>query len=254
MSSPVSVVRDTDRLAVIQDELAKLGFSAMPVTDRSGAMIGVISRTDLLRVGRLRPLNGNRRRVLSLPDSAARDVMTPTVEIVATQAVLGEVARRMLRQNIHRLYVSDDRKPVGVVSTKEIMFAVALARIATPIAELMHEGVVSVRAGDSVALAIDRMAASHHRGVVVLEDRWPVGVFTQTEAMAARDASPTDRVDSWMSPRVISLPLALPACYAAEQIAAARAHCALAVDDKGTRGVLTGIDFARFVKHEVSSQ
>jgi predicted transcriptional regulator len=252
MTSPVRVVRDTDRLALVQDDLAKLGFSAMPVTDRAGAMIGVISRTDLLRVGRLRPTNGQRRRALVLPETSARDVMTSTVEIVGTNAVMADVARRMVRQHIHRLYVSDDRKPLGVVSTKEIMLAVAVARITTPIAELMHPGVVSVKANDPLALAIDRIAASHHRLVVVVEDSWPIGVFTQVEALAARDAPPSDRVDAWLNPRVISLPLAMPACYAAEQIAATRAQCALAVDDKGARGILTGIDFSRFLASEAS--
>ncbi|HKU43534.1 MAG TPA: CBS domain-containing protein [Polyangiales bacterium] len=250
MTSPVFVVRDTDRLDFVERELAKLGISAMPVTDRSEAMIGVITRSDLLRVGRVRPMNGHRRKLLTLPQSCAREVMTSTVEIVSPAAVLADVARRMVRQHIHRLYVSDDRRPLGVVSTKDVMNAIAAARIATPIGELVHRSVVSVHANDPVSLAIDRLAASHHRAVIVMEDAWPVGVFTQADALAARDAPSDDRVDQWMDPRVLCVPLAMPAFRVAEQLSATRARLALAVDAQGTRGVVTGIDFARFVSHE----
>jgi predicted transcriptional regulator len=104
-----------------------------------------------------------------------------------------------------------------------------------------------VNAGDPLSLAIDRMAAAHHSGVVVLEDRWPVGVFTQADALAARDALPNDRVDHWMDVRLISVPMHMPLFRAAEQLVATRARRLIAVDAEGTRGILSGMDFARCV-------
>jgi CBS domain-containing protein len=247
MTSPVNVISDTARIAQVDEELSKLGISALPVVDRMGAMVGVISRTDLLRVGRTRRSSGHPRKVLTLPEMYAREVMTPTVEIVTADVPLHTAARRMVRQHLHRLFVSDDRRPKGVISVKEMIRAVAFARIETPIAERMHKAIVSVNASDSLALAIDRMAASHHSGLIVLEDGWPVGVFTQADALAAREAPPEDRVDEWMDPRIISVPLAMPMFRAAEQIVATRARRLLAVDGNGTRGVLTGMDFTRLI-------
>lgn len=248
MMSPVHTVRDTDSVVDVERELSKLGISALPVVDHQGTMVGVLSRTDLLQAGRVRAQNGRRRRLLTLPDANARALMTASVEVIKPEAPLSEAARRMSRLHVHRLYVSDDRRPAGVVSTKEMMRAVVEARIALPLSDVMHRSLVVVTAEDPLSLAIDRMALAHHSGLVVVEDGWPVGVFTKADALAARDAPPEDRVDYWMDPRVICLPLAMPVFRAAEQAVATRARQVLAIDAKGLRGILGGMDFVGLVK------
>src|SRR5262249_22342817 len=149
-------------------------------------------------------------------------VMTPYVEIIAASTTLAEAAKRMTRQNVHRLYISNDRRPEGVLSTKDLMQAVVDARISLPVSELMQK-VVSVRASDPLSVAIDRMVGAQQQGLVVVEDEWPVGVFTQEDALAAREAPPDAPVDQFMEPRTISVPLALPAFRAAEQAIASHA-------------------------------
>jgi CBS domain-containing protein len=247
MVAPVVVARATDGVAFAEEELAKLGISALPVVDHAGFVVGVLSRTDLLRVGRVRLMNGQRRRVLTLPDASVRELMTSTVEVVSPETSLFEAARRMIRRHIHRLYVCEEQRPVGVIGTKEMMQAVIEQRLAAPIAELIHGSLVVARSGDPLSLAIDRMALAHHSGLVVVEGGWPVGVFTQADALSARDAAPDERVDRWMDPGVICLPLATPAFRAAEQVIATRARRLLAVDAQGVSGILTGVDFARLV-------
>jgi CBS domain-containing protein len=248
MVSPVRTVRDTRTVVEVERELEKLGISALPVEDQAGGMVGVISRTDLLRAGRVRITSGRRRaRALTLPHASARELMTAKVEVLLPEKSLAEAARRMVREHLHRLYVSEDRRPEGVVGTKEMMRAVAEARLALPISKMMHEALVVVNAGDPMSLAIDRMVLAHHSALVVVEDGWPVGVLTQADALAARDAPRDDRVDHWMDPRLICLPLAMPAFRAAEQAVATRARCVLAVDGKGACGILTGMDFTRLV-------
>jgi CBS domain-containing protein len=248
MVTPVHVVRETESIVFAEQEMSRLGISALPVVDHDGYTVGVLSRTDLLRAGRVRLMNGHRRKVLTLPHAEAREWMTSTVEIVSARTLLPEVARRMVRRHIHRLYISEDRRPAGVVSTTEMMQAVIDARLETPISELARGSLVVVKPDDPLSLAIDRMALAHHSGLVVADEGWPVGVFTQLDALAARDAPPDDRVERWMETGVLCLPLATPAFRAAEQTLASRAHRLLAVDGQKVRGVLTGIDFARLVE------
>lgn len=249
MISPVRTILESKHASDAEQEMTARGVSALAVVDGRGTMIGVVSRTDLLRVGRVRMQNGRRRKTLSLPQAPVRELMTPNVQIVAPDTLMAEAARRMIREHIHRLYVSRDRLPVGVVSTKEMMRAVAEARIAQPIADFMHKSIVMVRSDDPLSLAVDRMAAAHHVGLVVVDDGWPVGSFTQADALGAREAPGADRVDSWMDPRVICLPMATPVFRAAEQALATRARRVIAVDADGMRGILTGTDFARIVMH-----
>jgi CBS domain-containing protein len=250
MNSPVITLNETDSVLAAQDKLAMLRISALAVVDRDGGLVGVVSRTDLLRIGRRRASQSHKRRqALALPNVPVRQVMTPYVEIVAANTTLADAAKRMTRQNVHRLYISNDRRPEGVLSTKDMMQAVVDARVSLPVSELMNQAVTSVRASDALSLAIDRVALAAQQGLVVVEDEWPVGVFTQEDALAAREAPPDEPVDHFMQPRVICVPVALPAFRAAEQAIAAHARQVLAVDGAAVRGIVSGMDFARLIAH-----
>lgn len=247
MNSPVITLNETDSVLVAEEKLALLHISALTVVDRDGGLIGVVSRTDLLRIGRRRSGNGHRRHALALPNVPVRQIMTPSVEIIAANTTLTDAAKRMTRQHVHRLYISSDRRPEGVLSTKDLMQAVVDERVKLPVSELMHKSIVSVRSSDPLGLAIDRMAASHHQGVVVVEDDWPVGVFTQEDALATREAPPDLPIDQFMDPHIICVPLALPVFRAAEQAIAARVGRVLAVDATSVRGIMSGMDYARLI-------
>lgn len=247
MNSPVITLNESDSVLAAEEKLAMLRISALAVVDRDGGLVGVVSRTDLLRIGRRRATNGKHPKTLALPNVPVRQVLTPSVEIITANITLADAAKRMARQHVHRLYISSDRRPEGVLSTTDLMQAVVDARIALPVSELMHKSVVSVRTSDLLSVAVDRMAQSHHHGLVVVEDEWPVGVFTQEDALAAREAPPDEPVDQYMEPRVICVPLALPVFRAAEQAIASRARRVLAVDGTSVRGILSGMDFARLV-------
>jgi len=251
MNAPVITLNESDSVLAAQDKLAMLRISALAVVDRDGGLVGVVSRTDLLRVGRRRagkptPTQSRRRHALVLPNVPVRQVMTPYVEIIAGSTTLAEAAKRMTRQNVHRLYISNDRRPDGVLSTKDLMQAVVDARVSLPVSELMQK-VVTVRASDPLSVAMDRIQSVQPQGLVVLEDEWPVGVFRQEDALAAREAPPDEPVDQYMEARAISVPVALPAFRAAEQAIASHARRVLAVDGTTVRGIVSGMDFARLI-------
>jgi CBS-domain-containing membrane protein len=64
-----------------------------------------------------------------LPDASVRSFMTQNPVAVAASTTLGELARKVLDFHIHRLIVMDTYgKPVGVVTTTDIIAAVAQAR------------------------------------------------------------------------------------------------------------------------------
>src|SRR5690606_8826401 len=85
-----------------------------PVVDRTGAVLGVVSTTDLLRtvdqvcddeIDAGEPASGAgalRERLASL---TAIDVATPEVAWVSPDAPVAQVARRMRAEGIHRVLV-----------------------------------------------------------------------------------------------------------------------------------------------------
>jgi CBS domain-containing protein len=90
----------------------------LPVVDAAGAVVGVISKTDLLGVS---DVVGRRVRAAS---SGLRvgELMTAPAVTVPMATEMPEAARLMVREHVHRLVVLDDRgKPVGVLSAMDFV-------------------------------------------------------------------------------------------------------------------------------------
>ncbi len=47
--------------------------------------------------------------------------MTPAIDSVSEDATVSEVASRMLDSHVHRLLVTRDGKPVGIVTTSDLL-------------------------------------------------------------------------------------------------------------------------------------
>lgn len=247
MTSPLQIAEEGERLAQVRHRMAAFGVSALPVLDDTGRISGVISLTDLLRAGRMHPVGDTRRYALALPDARVREHMSSPVEIIRPHASLRTAAQRMVRHHHHRLYVADDRRPIGVLTTRELMGVVRDAEISVPVAELVTHKVVTVNCQQPVSLAVDRLVASHHRTLVVLEEDWPVGTFGQREALAAQSARASSPVDHWMSSAFLSVDPDTPAHRVASQACSTHASCVLVTEGPKLQGVVTGMDFARLM-------
>lgn len=249
MVAPVFKSKPTDHLSDVDRTMRELDISALPVVDSKDTLVGVISRTDLLRAGRVRvQTNGRRQHLLTLPDAKVREVMEQTVEVVTPSTTLSEAARRMNRARIHRLYVAEDSQVQGVVSTQEMMQAIADANIRIPLEGLMSTGVVSAKADEPLSLGIDRIAAARHPAIVVMDDEWPVGIFSQAEALASQEAPPDHPIAEWMNTQILCLPTRMPVSRAAQQAISTGARTILAVDREQVRGIVSGTDFTQLVK------
>lgn len=94
--------------------------NGLPVVDGSGALVGVISQTDLLRARATEYLwaNWSGLRVSHL--------MTAPALIVHRDVPLAVAARKMERHRVHRLVVvadSDETRPIGVLSASDVIRA-----------------------------------------------------------------------------------------------------------------------------------
>lgn len=128
-------------------DLAKLflekGITGAPVVDEHGALVGVISQTDLLYYHLTRDdelvLNsdfyasvrvdgrpvGRGFQVEDLNTGRVEDVMTPVVHSVGESADMGTIARMMTRKHIHRVIVRRAKRVVGIISALDLLRFVA---------------------------------------------------------------------------------------------------------------------------------
>ena len=65
------------------------------------------------------------QRMVEERTASVRDVMTPIVHQVPATAAVREAARIMVEQHIHRLVVTENREPVGIITSIDILRVVA---------------------------------------------------------------------------------------------------------------------------------
>lgn len=122
-------VRTVDLDATVGDAIAALAdvhVSALPVTDTRGVVVGVLSTTDILGALSETSEPGAREQLF---DEPVRDLMTPRSRVIAPDATVLEAAKEMLSLGVHRLFVEDRGRLVGVISQTDVVAAVATARI-----------------------------------------------------------------------------------------------------------------------------
>jgi CBS domain-containing protein len=240
MTAPVETVNIGDSLVTANELFAGQGVSALGVVDEAGTIKGVISRTDVLHAAVY--THGETFRV---PDRPVEELMKSPALSVGPNAPLAEAAKLMLKNHVHRVFVTEDEKPVGVISTRDLMRAVREKRLKTPISEIASGSVVKVKADDPIALAVDRLELSNKHGVVVVEGQFPVGIFDQSSALKARRLPPNTAVENAMDVRILILPGEIGMGRAAEQAFGMNVRRILIENDRGVTGIVGGLDFAR---------
>lgn len=240
MTSPVETVQIGESLASANAMFTEQGVSALAVVDESGMLKGVVSRTDVLHAAVFS--HGETFRV---PDRPVEEIMQSPALQVSSDERLAKAAKLMLKNHVHRVFVTKDGKPEGVVSTRDLMRAVREKRVKTPISEIASGSVVKIKADDPIAMAVDRLDRSNKHGLVVVEEDFPVGIFDQACALESRRLPPTTAVENAMNVRILILPAAMGLGRAAEQAVGMNVRRILIEDDLGVTGIVGGLDFAR---------
>jgi predicted transcriptional regulator len=112
----------------------------------------------------------------------------------------------------------------------------------------MSAPVQTVEALETLSHATDRLNESRVAGLVVMEDGRPTGLFTQTEALQARDAPASTPVEEVMSYAMLCLDRSTRMHRAAAHALATRARRVVVVDRHHVCGVISGMDFARALR------
>ena len=124
MTRGLVTVRASARLYEAAQLMDVHKIHGLPVVDSSGAVVGVLSQTDLLRARVVEHLWTNLRGL------AVRHVMTAPASTVALHATLDEAAELMEQRRVHRLVVvgSDGTTPVGILSVSDLVHVMAAER------------------------------------------------------------------------------------------------------------------------------
>lgn len=234
-------------LSEVARHLADRRISAVPLLDADGKIVGVVSRSDLLHAGRFEAVDDPRGVALTLPAGPAITLVSRRPHVCDAAMSLRAAARQLIDHRIHRLFVVEDGRPIGVLSTLDLTAAVRDARPDVTIAHLMKSPVLTIPLRTPLEVAISMLDRAHVTGLVVVDDRWPVGMFTQTEAVAARDLPGGTPIEDLQDHAIVCMPSTTPAHRAAAQAAQLDVRRVVACRDQEAVGIVSGLDFASLV-------
>lgn len=127
MQRDVKTVADDATIAEVVTVLADGHVSGVPAVDGAGKVVGVVSTTDLLEAEAETTDSTERDRLFE--NTEVREIMTRTPAVIGPAADVRAAAQQMLRHNVHRLFVEENDRLVGVISQTDIVRAVAANRL-----------------------------------------------------------------------------------------------------------------------------
>ena len=129
MQANVRTISDDASVAEVVVSLADGHISGLPVVDKSGRIIGVVSASDVLTTEAEAESEAEAAGRNLMLETSVREIMTPRPYTVSPDEDVREAARQMLYGEVHRLFVADGDRLVGVISTTDIVRAVATGKL-----------------------------------------------------------------------------------------------------------------------------
>jgi CBS domain-containing protein len=115
------------------------------------------------------------------PDATVEELMTTPVETVPADATLAAAARTLDAEGIGSLIVGEGRVR-GIVTESDVVAAVGEELDpTTPVTEHMTDPVVTIRRGNTIQTAAERMGHNGVKKLPVVEEGSPVGIITTTD-------------------------------------------------------------------------
>ncbi|MBI2078257.1 MAG: CBS domain-containing protein [Euryarchaeota archaeon] len=116
MTSSPKISQSTDLVAAA-DTMIRNNVRAVAVVDAKGNLVGILSRTDIMRAA---------AEVPEIADQTLDKVMTRDLETIAEDANIDEAARRLRELSIRQLLVLDRKgKLIGTVGREVVMHALS---------------------------------------------------------------------------------------------------------------------------------
>ena len=141
---------------------------ALVVTDRDGRNVGIISDFDLL-AGEW--LSSDLESLNAMRNLTAADLMSHPIDSVEASVPLPDAVYELIEKEISRLLVTENGKPVGVISLSD--FVASIAGSDKPkretVGDVMSDAILVCRGKTPVASAARAMTSAGWRSVLVVD-------------------------------------------------------------------------------------
>jgi len=209
MRREVATVRPDSPITQVIELLLDKDFTAVPVTDAQGKVVGMVSDSDLLTRGGMNVALSLKRATdpefvrelhesLENPNRKVSEVMTREVVTIGPDIFLGQAAKLMVERHLKRLPVVDQEgKLVGILGRLDVLNTIAAVHLpewhpeAHPVgaqatvADVMTRDVPTVHESATVEEIFELLVSSAHKRVVVVDDRRRVvGIIADSDLIS----------------------------------------------------------------------
>jgi CBS domain-containing protein len=209
MRSEVATVHPDDPVTQVVELLLDKDFTAVPVVDDQGKVVGMVSDSDLLTRGGMNVTISLKKATdldyvrelhqsLGSPNHKVSEVMTRDVVTVTPDVILGRAARLMVEKHVKRLPVVDsDGKLVGILGRLDVLNTIAAVHLPqwhpeahavggqATVADVMTRAVPTVRESATIEDIFDLLVSSSHKRVVVVDDKRHVaGIIADSDLIS----------------------------------------------------------------------
>jgi len=209
MRREVATVHPDSPITAVVELLLEKDFTAVPVVDDQGKVVGMVSDNDLLTRGGMNVTISLKKATdldyvrelhqsLEDPDHKVSEVMTRDVVTVAPDTILGRAAKLMAEKHLKRLPVVDsDGKLLAILGRLDILNTIAAVHLpqwhpeAHPVggqatvADVMTCDVPTVHESAGLDEIFDLLVSSSHKRVVIVDDqRHVAGIIADSDLIS----------------------------------------------------------------------
>ena len=216
---------------------------AVTVAEKENEPLGIISDFDLL-AGEW--LSVDEESLDAMRKLTARDLMTSPIETVDINTPVHEAAQNIVNKDIHRMLVTENDKPVGVVSISDFVAGIAEQEPIRreTVGDVMSRSFLVCREDNTVINAARTMTQAGWRSIVVVDSKGKLqGVITGHDLMrvAGTIVDETPKVCDLMNRNLITTDINATLQEAADIMIQNHRHRVIVVDKSDPESFPLGV-------------
>lgn len=216
---------------------------ALIVAEQPDQPLGIISDFDLLAA---EWLSVDEQSLNTMRKLTARDLMTSPITTVDAKTPVSEAAKRMDDKDIHRMLVTENGKPIGVISISDLVAGIAAQERVRreTVGDVTSRAFLVCREDNTVISAARTMTQAGWRSIVVVDSMGRLqGVITghQLVRLAGNNVDEDLRVKDFMNRNLITVDINASLQQAADLMIQNHRHRVIVVDKNDPEGFPLGV-------------
>ena len=249
MSKDLAAISPKSTVVLAVRIMSSNNISCLIVTD-NGHLSGIVTETDILKRA---VASGNDFRKMIV-----EQIMSSPARSIPRDLSIMEISKIMEAENIRRLVVLEDERPVGIVTQTDIVQVLASYSILQEVSEIMTSNVAVIPSSASVKEAAELMASKDISCLVAMKKDAVVGIFTERDLLkrvVAMKRNPAQTIlKKVMSSPVVTVSSDCSVLSANKLLERVGIRRLVVMDDETLLGVITQTDILKAIKTRLQEE